>query len=252
MMTLTNLNWLNLSNNKIRSIPPEINNLTKLEELGLGMNEIQEIPCMNKLTQLRIFPAFKNKITKIHPSVFSLPSIEKLDFSDNQLDQFPFEALESKKLRYLNLRCNLISSIESSLLNHKLTSKILMIDISENNLKYIPFKFFKIFEQYANVRLGGNPYSLGESKKPINLSLTEICISKILKRSNSLDPWIDKMYNHRNICDFCGSGFVSEPFYLYVKSFIDPESEFVVEKSLCSNACLNKCNKNRVRSIRRQ
>lgn len=237
--TLINLSWLNLSNNRLRGLPAEINSLRKLEELGLGMNELEELPDMSNLNSLRIFPVFKNRLKAIHPSLLGLKDIEKLDFSDNEIGEFPFLALYNPSLRYLNLRGNRISEISSYELIDSL-STITMIDISENRLKYLPFKLFKSFGQNTTIRLGSNPFEKLPSILPSNQSLLQICFTKILNEKSKVEPWINRMFKKRYTCDHCKNFFVVEPYFAYNFSFLDSEHRFVVEKMLCSLRCLRR------------
>lgn len=238
--TLVNLSWLNLSNNKLKRLPDEINNLKKLEELGLGMNELEELPSMSNLNLLRILPVFKNRLKKIHPSLFSLKSIEKLDFSDNEVLDFPYLALYNPSLKYLNMRNNRIQSLSSLEILESLSS-ITMIDISENRLSHIPFKFFKSFGQHTSIRLGSNPYERKRSVISESQSLLQICFTRILNEKNKVDPWLNRMFKNRYACDFCKCSFVTEPCFAYSYSYLDSEHQFVVEKMLCSVRCLRRC-----------
>lgn len=237
--TLTNLSWLNLSNNKLKRLPSEINNLKKLEELGLGMNELEELPNMSNLNSLRILPVFKNKLKKIHSSLFSLKSIEKLDFSDNEITEFPYFALYNASLRYLNMRNNRIDQIFSTEIVDTL-STITMIDISENKLSYIPFKFFKSFGPHTTIRLGSNPYVKKTPVIPDDQSLLQICFTKIINEKNKVDPWLNRLFQTRYTCDFCKCNFVVEPCFSYNFTHLDSEHQFVIEKMLCSVRCLRK------------
>lgn len=237
--TLVNLSWLNLSNNKLKALPAEINNLKKLEELGLGMNQLEYLPDMSNLNSLRIFPVFKNRLKAIHPSLMGLKSIEKLDFSDNEIENFPFLALYNPSLKYLNLRNNKISEISSYDLIDYL-SAITMIDISENHLKYIPFKLFKSFGPNTTIRLGSNLYEKLPSVISKGQSLLHICFTKILNEKNKIDPWLNRMFDKHHTCDYCKNSFVVEPCFSYNFSFLDSDHQFVVEKMLCSVRCLRR------------
>lgn len=238
--SLINLSWLNLSNNKLKQLPPQINNLKKLEELGLGMNELVELPDVSNLNNLRILPVFKNKLSSIHPSLLGLRSIEKLDFSDNEILEFPYEALNNLSLKYLNLRNNRIQYISPFNISENLCN-ITLIDVSENRLKFLPFKFFKSFSQKTVIRLGSNPYEIRNPLFSTNQSLLQICFTKILNEKNKLDPWMNKIFKTRHICDCCKSFFVVEPCFSYNYSYLDSECRFVVEKMLCSIKCVRKC-----------
>lgn len=237
LCTLINISWLNLSNNKLKCIPPQINKLTKLEELGLGMNEIEELPDMSALKKLRILPVFKNKLKKIHPSLLELKTIEKLDFSDNFISEFPFFALKNPTLRYLNLRNNKIEHISSFEFGDDL-SGINMLDLSENLLKYLPYKLFKSFKETTTIRLGSNPYEHHPSVIPSQQSLMNICFTKILNKRGKIDPWISNIFKKQISCDYCKCSFVVEALLYYDYSYLDTDCQFVLEKTLCSVRCL--------------
>lgn len=238
---LRNISWLNLSNNRLRKLPAGINRLTRLEELGLGTNELTDLPDFSSLTRLRIFPIFKNRLSRIHPSLFSLPSIEKLDFSDNFISEFPVMALHCSSLRYLNLRNNYINNISSFHLQERILSPINMLDISENNLKYLPYRLFKAFSETTTIRLGDNPYERLPDVLPRQPSLLQICFSKILSKNEKVDPWIENIFKHKHICDYCRSAFVVDPIMTYCHSYLDSNHRFVIEKILCSVRCRRRC-----------
>lgn len=235
--TLVNISWLNLSNNKLRRLPAGISRLTRLEELGLGVNELTELPDMSPLTSMRILPIFRNKIAKIHASLLMLRSIEKLDFSDNLITEFPIAAIHNPSLRYLNLRNNRIESISPHIFTNVLSS-INMIDISENRLRYLPYKFFKAFAETTTIRLGSNMYEKRGSIVPAAHSLMQICFTKILGRNCKVDPWISNIFKRRNVCDYCKAAFVTDPFFVYCHSYLDNDHQFVIEKMLCSVRCM--------------
>lgn len=204
------------------------------------MNELEELPDISNLNSLRILPVFKNRLKHIHPSLLSLRSIEKLDFSDNDITEFPYMSMYNPSLRYINLRNNKISQIQSSKILDGLSS-ITMIDISENRLSHLPFKLFKSFSQHTTIRLGSNPYEKKASKIAEEQSLLQICFTKILNEKNKLEPWINRMFKTRHACDICKCHFVVEPCYSYTYSYLDSDHRFVVEKMLCSIRCLRKC-----------
>lgn len=239
--SLRNISWLNLSNNKLKQLPAKINKMMRLEELGLGTNELIELPDMSCLHRLRILPVFKNRLLRIHPSLFTLQSIEKLDFSDNFISEFPVDALTCLPLRYLNLRNNQISHISSFELNDRILSGINILDISDNLLRFLPFRLFKSFSETTTIRLGNNPYEKVNDLLPSQPSLLQICFTKILNRNTKVDPWIDNIFKKKYTCDYCRSEFVLDPILAYFHSYLDADHRFVIEKVLCSNGCRRKC-----------
>ncbi|KAI5168434.1 hypothetical protein PAEPH01_0126 [Pancytospora epiphaga] len=239
---LVNISWLNLSNNRLKSLPLGITRLTKLEELGLGTNNLTELPDISTLSRLRILPVFKNKIKTVHPSICRLKSIEKLDFSDNQITEFPSEAIYNPTLKYLNLRNNQISKISPFIFNGCISS-ITMIDVSENKLKYLPYKLFKTFREITTVRLGLNAYECMAPVIPSQQSLMQICFTRILHKNYAVDPWINNIFKRQNVCDYCKASFVTDPYFFYAISYLDNDYQFVVEKMLCSSRCMRMTDK---------
>lgn len=235
--TLSNISWLNLSNNRLTRIPASIARLTKLEELGLGTNALTELPDMSTLTRLRILPVFKNRIRSVHQSLCHLKSVEKLDFSDNLITEFPIDAIYNSSLRYLNLRNNRIERISPFVFTDRISS-ITMIDVSENRLRFLPYKLFKAFKEVTTVRLGSNMYEKLPAVIPTQQSLMQICFTRILHKNCTVDPWIHNIFKKQNTCDFCKASFVIDPFFSYAVSYLDNDYQFVIEKMLCSLRCM--------------
>jgi leucine-rich repeat protein SHOC2 len=136
---LTNLRILNLSENNLNNIPPDIHELKMLEELYLDGNQISFIPieltdlrnlkCLsfnqNCIDQLNVnffkYARFKDSLTKFEISKNllsneSIPehialfhSLKKFDLSGNRLEQIP--NVLPVRLEELNLRSNKIKTL---------------------------------------------------------------------------------------------------------------------------------------------
>ncbi|KAK6090416.1 hypothetical protein P3W45_000513 [Vairimorpha bombi] len=238
---LTYLNWLNLSNNKLTSLPKDMNNLIHLEELGLGMNNLTELPELDKLYKLRILPVFKNKLRIVTDSLQYCKSLEKLDFSDNEITSFPDSLLNLPCLRYLNLKGNKIKRIEIENIEY-IRSSINMIDLSDNRLESVPYKFFKIFSNITTIKISDNPYNLPHNTRPLKITLLEKCYNRILNLKYQINPYFNVLFKKIRVCDICNSYYVNHPYYIYNKSSVEDEEQFVfvVEKTCCSNGCYKK------------
>ncbi|WUR02844.1 leucine-rich repeat-containing protein [Vairimorpha necatrix] len=238
---LTYLNWLNLSNNKLLKLPSNFNNLIHLEELGLGMNKLVELPCMDKLYKLRILPIFKNNLKDIEISLRYCKSLEKLDFSDNEIDKLPDFLLDLPNLRYLNLKSNKINKIEIEKIEF-IKSQINMIDLSDNKLDFVPFKFFKIFSNASTIKISDNPYNKPRDLRPLKISLLEKCYNKILNLKYQINPYINVLFKKIRVCDVCHNFYVNFPYYIYSPRSVEEDEHFVfvVEKVCCSVICYNK------------
>ncbi|KAG0420509.1 Protein lap4 [Dictyocoela roeselum] len=139
---LLNLKWLNLTRNCLKKLPTAFGKLINLEELGLGENRLETLPDISKLRKLRILPVYKNKLK--HVCLNNLESIEKLDLSENLITDFPNEVIYLRTINTLNLSNNKIREINLDIKSP--TSTISHINISSNEIGYLPFKFLNIFE----------------------------------------------------------------------------------------------------------
>jgi Leucine-rich repeat (LRR) protein len=128
-----NLEYLNLRNTKIKTLPQEINTLNKLKVLDLGDNYISVLPkkfselrnltelyldhekdiklaedfeILSKMQSLRILHLENNNITKLPKNFNKLNQIEKLYLNDNKLKNVPYELKELKNLKFLDIHHN--------------------------------------------------------------------------------------------------------------------------------------------------
>jgi len=104
----TNLTFINLGFNKIRSVAP-VSSLVELNDLSLNRNEIDDISPLSSLVNLTSLDLSGNKIRDVTP-LSSLSRLERLYLHDNQVaDITPLSSLTS--LRTLDLSENAITDI---------------------------------------------------------------------------------------------------------------------------------------------
>jgi Leucine-rich repeat (LRR) protein len=111
LFSLYNLQELNLSKNKLLQIPPEIANLTNLQVLNVSKNNLTEIPAaIGGLTNIVQLIANQNEIYKLAPEIGNLINMEMLDLWSNDIDVFPVEISNLKNsLKKIDLRVVLIN-----------------------------------------------------------------------------------------------------------------------------------------------
>ena len=89
---LTQLEWLELINNRISDISP-LANLKNLEHLNLGGNVIKDVLPLAKLTKLGVLSLENNQISDVSP-LAGLTNLERLNLRNNAIADFsPLEEL---------------------------------------------------------------------------------------------------------------------------------------------------------------
>jgi hypothetical protein len=108
---LSNLTELSLGCNKITSVPPEIYDLENLETLCLNHNKITSIPVgISQLSNLKYFSIGNNKITSVSSEIYDLKSLETLSFWSSDITLLPDGISKLSNLKNLSLGyCNITS-----------------------------------------------------------------------------------------------------------------------------------------------
>ncbi|MDQ3190394.1 MAG: leucine-rich repeat domain-containing protein [Bacteroidota bacterium] len=108
-----NLQWINLSRNRMTEIPAEIFLLKNLQYLDLSKNKIDLIPKeIGNLTSLKQLYLNQNNIASLPPQIGKLINLELFDLWENEISVLPIEIAELKKLKTLDLRNILINDDE--------------------------------------------------------------------------------------------------------------------------------------------
>lgn len=105
-----NLQWLDLSRNRITALNDSIGLLHSLTDLNLGYNKLKTLPpSIGNLKNLSVLKLHKNLITQLPKEMGNLRYLETLEMWDNEIDVFPEEMRECRLLRKLDLRGILMS-----------------------------------------------------------------------------------------------------------------------------------------------
>jgi internalin A len=90
---------LNLSHKGLRSLPPEIGQLTNLRSLDLSFNQLSSLPpAIGQLTNLRSLNLRFNLLTSLPPEIGQLTNLQLLDLYENPLHSLPPE-IRHKEVR---------------------------------------------------------------------------------------------------------------------------------------------------------
>ncbi|XP_061463250.1 leucine-rich repeat-containing protein 69 isoform X2 [Rhineura floridana] len=207
---LQNLVLLNLNNNQLSYLPPEIHRLENLECVSLDNNQLQRIPkefcCLRKLRELHLS---HNSITALPEEIKYLTKLKILILSRNQIEELPdMEDLELEELYCEN----------NPLLQKHPVSAVQEEDIL--TLKELTARF--ILDQLENK----------------NFSLHR-AIKQNLEAQN--------MLSHKRECAQCGHGFLG--MWLECVQFVDVKQKRMktsrnlellpVRVLLCSYKCFN-------------
>ena len=153
---MVSLVQLDLSNNKLSSLPP-LASLAHLEILNVSGNSLTELPSMGVHDELQILLAADNMITSVPLAVFKgMRNLRVLDLCKNKCRFIPssLEALES--LNELHLAQNQISTVPDSL--GKLL-RLTLLDLSGNDLVVVQNGIFSCLHELRELRLHGNRIS---------------------------------------------------------------------------------------------
>ena len=126
---LKHLKTLNLSKNKITTLPASIGKLNHLRELDLSDNNITSLPAsIGKLNHLRELDLSDNSIITLPASIGKLNHLQTLHLYNNNITTLPASIGTLKHLQELFLHYNNITTLPASIASLAITCKIFRID----------------------------------------------------------------------------------------------------------------------------
>ncbi|KAK6733167.1 hypothetical protein RB195_017122 [Necator americanus] len=125
---------LELSQNKIKELPPDIGYFTVLKQLHLSENALTQLPDeIGSLKNLEILNLQSNKLSSLPDTIVGCTSLKTLNLSANNFIQFPVPVCHLMSLETLNLSQNAITELpdEVSSLNAS------EMNLNQNRLNFL-------------------------------------------------------------------------------------------------------------------
>lgn len=159
------LEVLDLSNNQLSSLPPEISQLHKLKIIFASNNDFDTLPvALGQCPNLEMVGFKSNKIRHV-PERALPPKLRWLILTDNQIETLPNSLGERPRLQKLALAGNQLTKLPKNLGNLK---QLELIRISANLLSKFPEQLFKL-PKLAWLAFAGNPFTqMNESGQHLN------------------------------------------------------------------------------------
>lgn len=113
----TNLQYLDLSKNHLKSVPSWIGELKSLQTLILSRNDIDTLPPeIGTMENLKYFIMNRNPLNSLPPEIGKLKELLYLDLWDDNIDDFPMDLESLTNLRLLDVRDISLNDDEQALI----------------------------------------------------------------------------------------------------------------------------------------
>ncbi|NXD33947.1 PIDD1 protein, partial [Copsychus sechellarum] len=156
ILHLSSLRVLLVSHNSLVTLPEDFGSLSKLTFFSAMKNQLKDLPqSIGELTMLQDLDLSENALELLPEEVGNLHNCTELDLSGNRLLSIPDSLANLKSLRRLHLHSNLLVTVPASLASLPNLSRL---DLQNNCLRAIPAEI----QSLPFVHIRGNP--LGETE----------------------------------------------------------------------------------------
>ncbi|RZC32136.1 leucine-rich repeat-containing protein 47 [Asbolus verrucosus] len=133
---LTSLNYLDIHDTSLKTIPDDVSKLAHLQSLVLHSNKL-EVANANiaKLDKLRLLDMSRNQLKQVPEEVDGLVNVVTLNFNYNLLEAFP-KLVTTRKLTVLDLSHNKLKLFPD--VCHAELANLAELKLSENEIQVIP------------------------------------------------------------------------------------------------------------------
>jgi hypothetical protein len=222
--------------------------LVKLKELGLGTNQLRELPNLGDLSELTMLPIYANQLEYIGPWIGSLRSLEKLDLSCNNLSDIPDRIVGCVSLTYLNVKRNRLHTLPQGI---SALSKLEFFDCTENELRNVPMEILSA--PLKHFRATRNPFAMptldsdGMSKLPKTLApprLMDLACNKVLssfallvEARETLPPELIRLLHSFNVCEVCRAPHVGTTIEFVQCLTVHHNRDIPFSRRVCGPRC---------------
>ena len=110
------LTYLNLKDNKLKSVPGDLFACNQLKYLNLSLNELENVTdSIGELVDLKELFLSNNKLATVPISVAQCKELQTIELQNNILTRIPLESLNLPQLLKLNLSSNKLTEIPVSI-----------------------------------------------------------------------------------------------------------------------------------------
>ena len=139
---LQNLRTLALNKNRLAALPPEIGQLQNLRTLALNQNQLTALPPeIGQLRNLRGLWLYRNQLARLPVEIAHLESLRKLVLSGNKLDTIAPEIIRLINLTSLIVADNALLSVPPDLSHF---TKLQILHLAGNALTAVPSEIGKL------------------------------------------------------------------------------------------------------------
>lgn len=205
---------------KFTRLPPALFELSELQTLDLSQNKLKHLPKeIIYLQNLKSLDLSDNKLIELPEELFLLPNLERLFLEENVLQEISPSISKLKKLHTLYLAENLLSKLPASFTEMHHLKEVSLVD---NLLTQISGNF-SAWTQLKHFYLAGNPLLTPPTSIP-KISLT-------IKEVNSLSSYLLSNTNLKeiNIFDSCKYASIEEILSQLVPEIQKNESVHISE-----------------------